>query len=147
MNYVHRRNPSFRFAVGVGLVLCAITFFVHVYLARFEHGYGLAQGIVGQMWILAGSFLLGAVPAFVLTRYRLGSPILVALGAYMIALLTSWSSMIESAHSAGAGITPTVFDLMTPLWFLPLVVALLFGGVEYWIRSIVEDVTGVFPRR
>lgn len=134
MNYIHQWDSRSKFAVGIGLGLCAITFFVQVYLASFEHDYGLARGIVEQMRVLVGSFLLGAVPAFMLTRYRLVSPILVALSAYTIALLTSWSSLVESARSAGAGITPTVFDLMASLWFLSLGVALLFGAIEYWIR-------------
>ena len=124
-------------ALGTGLSLCALTLVAHVYLAGFEHGDGFATSTTLQLWSFGGMFLFGAIPAYLSARYRVVSPVAVAVAIYGLGLATSWSALIDSAQSAGAGITPTWFDFL--LWFWPalLLVALLIGGIEYGIRRAV----------
>ena len=64
-------------------------------------------------------------------------PVLVALGGYLLFLATSWPNMIDSARSAGASATITMFELVLTLWVLPLAIALFFGFVEYLLRPTI----------
>lgn len=141
MNWLRRWRFPRRFAIGIGLILAATTLVVHIYIAGFEYGYGLAPGILWQFWIIAGSFLLGAISAFVSTRYRVVSPVLTAVGMYGSSLAVSWSALVDSAESSGAGLTPTPFELVIPFWFLPLIIGFVLGGIEYGIRYLLR------PRR
>ncbi len=52
-------------------------------------------------------------------------------------LIISWSAVIDSAQSPGAGLTPTLFELVIPFWFLPLIVAFIVGGIEYGTRRLL----------
>lgn len=137
MNQGRPWDSPLRFALGIGLVLFVSTAFTHYYLTRFPHFDGFPPTIGWQLWIFGGMFLFGAVPAYVSARYRVSLPTLVAIGIYGLAFLTSWSSMIDSAQTYGAGITPSWFDFV--LWFWPglLVGVLILGGLEYGVRRVV----------
>ncbi|WP_265110923.1 hypothetical protein [Halosolutus halophilus] len=139
MNWLRRWYSPLRFAIGIGLILSATTLFVHIHIARFEHGYGLAPGILWLFWIVAGSFFLGTISAFASARYRVVLPVLIAVGIYGWTLIVSWSAMIDSAQSPGAGLTPTLFELLLPFWFLPLIVGLIVGGIEYGTRHLLSS--------
>lgn len=137
MNRVRPWDSPLGFTLGIGLVLCVSTFFIHIHLTRFPHFDGFPPTIGWQLWIFGGMFLFGAVPAYVLARYRVSLPVFVAIGIYGWAVLTSWSSMIESAQTSGAGITPSWFDFV--LWFWPglLVGVLIAGSIEYGVRRVI----------
>jgi len=140
MNRLRRWYSPLRFAITIGLILAAITLFVHIYIARFEYSDGLAPGIIMQFWIVAGSFLLGAISTFISARYHVISSVLIAVGIYGWTLLISWSAMVDSAQSPGAGLTPTLFDLIIgPFWFLLLIIGLIVGGIEYGIRHLLNS--------
>ena len=137
MGHPLRRSKSIAVSGTVGLALCLCTFAVHVYLGGFEYDAGLAYGNLKLGWLLAGSVLLGAIPALAWVRYQLRMPILVALGGYLLLLVTSWPSMIDSARSAGVSASMTMFELVLTLWVLPLAIALFFGFVEYLLRPTI----------
>ena len=126
-------------AIGTGVVVCLLTLLVHLRLASFEYGIGL--GFVTWpwpgAWIVGGTLLFGAVPAYVSARYRLITPVLVAIGIYAWAFATSWSSMIDSAQSSGAGLTPTIFEIGLGLWPIVLWIPLIVGAFEYGIRRVM----------
>lgn len=134
MNWFRRRYSPLGFAISTGLLLSATTLFVHIYLARFEYSYGLAPGVILQVWIVAGS-----ISAFTSARYHVVSPVLIAIGIYGWTLMTSWSGMVESAQSSGAGLTPTLFNLVVPFWFLPLITGLIVAGIEYGLRHLLNS--------
>ncbi|UHQ95030.1 hypothetical protein [Haloterrigena alkaliphila] len=136
MNRLRRWYSQQRFAITIGLILAATTLFVHLYMARFEYGDGLAPGILLPFWLVVGSFLLGAISAFTPARYRVISSVLIAVGVYGWTLLISWSATVDSAQSQGAGLTPTLFDLIAPFWVLLLLIGLIVGGIEYGIRHL-----------
>lgn len=127
------------FAIGTGVVLCLLTLLVHFHLASFEYGDGLGFGTWPWpgAWIFGGAVFFGGVPAYVSARYRLVTPVLVAIGIYGWALGTSWSSMVDSAQSSGAGLTPTVFELGLGFWPMVLWIPLVVGAFEYGIRRVV----------
>lgn len=143
MNWLRRRYTPFRISACAGLGLGVCTLLIHLYLKSFQHGDGLATSIELHFWIFGGIILLGAIPVFVLARYRIFSPVLASGGVYAGALITSWTSMIESAQSSGAGITPTWFDFVLWFWFLILAAALIIGALEYKIlRTVVSSRSG-----
>ncbi|WP_157231441.1 hypothetical protein [Halostagnicola larsenii] len=131
------RSKSVAVSGVVGLALCICTFAVHIYLAGFEYDAGLAYGNLKLGWLLAGSVLLGAIPALAWVQYQLRTPVLVALGGYLFLLVTSWPNMIDSARSASASATITMFELVLTLWVLPLAIALFFGFVENLLRPTI----------
>jgi len=140
MNRLRQWYSPLGFAISIGLILAAITLFVHLYIARLEYGDGLAPGIIMQVWIVAGSFLLGAISGFISVRFHVISSVLIAVGIYGWTLLISWPTMVDSAQSPGAALTPTLFDIIIgPFWFLLLIIGLIVGGIEYGIRYLLNS--------
>lgn len=132
------RLKSIAVPAAFGLAFCVCTFAVHVFLASFEYDSGLARGSIELGGLLTGSVLLGAIPAVAWVQYQLCTPLLVALGGYLILLITSWPGMVDSARYAGVSITMTMFELVLSLWVLLLAVALYCGFVEYLLRPSIR---------
>lgn len=123
-------------AIATGLLLGVSTLLVHGYLTRFDH-FGGPPSSFEMVWILGGTFVFGALPAYASARYRLLSPVVLAVGIYGWALATSWSSMVDSARSPEAGLTPTVFEVGLFFWPMVLWIPLVVGALEYGLRYVV----------
>lgn len=132
------RSRSIAVPAAFGLALCLCTVAVHLFLAGLEYGDGLAYSALELGWLLAGAALLGAIPAVAWVRYRLRTPILVSVGGYLLLLVTSWPNLVDSARSAGASVSLTLFELVLTLWVVLLAVALFCGFVEYLLRPTLR---------
>ncbi|MCU4925321.1 hypothetical protein OB905_04875 [Halobacteria archaeon AArc-dxtr1] len=133
-----RRLSPTAAGIAAGLLFVATALVVHLRLVVAEYGTGLATGPRTALWVFGGAFFLVAVPASVSVRYRVYSPVIVATALYAWLLAASWSAMVESAQSPGAGLTATLFELS--LWYWPLVVwiPLSAGAVEYGLRRLTS---------
>ncbi|WP_254768960.1 hypothetical protein [Salinilacihabitans rarus] len=144
MTEFRRWYTPVRFTIGIGLLFLISTFLIDRFLAGFQYGDGLAPTTSAQVWIFGGMILIGGISAFVSARYRIISPITITAGIYAGALAVSWSSMVKSAQSSGAGITPTWFDFVLWFWFLILAASLVAGVLEYKIRQLTLRDRSIF---
>lgn len=143
MDRSRRWGSPLAVAIGAGIALAGVTLAVHLLLARFEHGGGLAARVGMQLWMIGGAFLFGALPAYVSARYGLLSPAPLAVGLYSWTLIASWSAMVASAEAAGAGLTPTIFEIGLWYWPMALWLPLSVGGIEYAVRRAAGSRIGL----
>lgn len=127
-----RRVVALLAALGSGAAFCGITLSVHLHFRSVAHGFGLG----GEPWALAGTFLFGAVPGYFWGRYRIVSPVIVALAVYALSLAVSWSALDRRARSTDAALeSPTPFEFLLLGWPYVLVVVLVvgarYGAFEY----------------
>ncbi|ELZ01539.1 hypothetical protein C482_07184 [Natrialba chahannaoensis JCM 10990] len=90
-------------------------------------------------YLLFGQLLVGAVTAVMLVRYRLLTPVLGLTALFSWLSYRTWLSL-EATRELGAtsGISPQPDALYVALWFVPLTIALVLGGLEYLLRARVS---------
>jgi MFS-type transporter involved in bile tolerance (Atg22 family) len=87
---------------------------------------GTLAGIAFTLNGILGGFLIGAIPVYVSSRYRLGSPIVVMiLIAVGVVIITPYDP-----NAAG----PSDLAFYFVFWIVPVVVTLISGGVEVLVR-------------
>lgn len=84
--------------------------------------------------MIVGAFLLGAIPAVLLVERRLFTPT-VTLFVVVAAILFTSPRGLET-NPRDVGISDFAFYFV--LWFIPLAIAILVGGLEYLIRHLLR---------
>lgn len=85
-------------------------------------------------YVAVGTFVLGAVPAVLLTTKRLLTPTVVVAGAFGLSAYGTWSTYVAPARPP-APVDPTPFGWVLLGWPGIALAALLVGGVEYGLRQ------------
>ncbi|ADD04856.1 uncharacterized protein Nmag_1276 [Natrialba magadii ATCC 43099] len=95
--------------------------------------------LLAVSYILVGQLLVGAVTAVMLVRHRLVTPLVALTALFSWLSYRTWLSL-EATRELGAtpGISPQPDALYVALWFVPLTIALVLGGLEYLLRARVS---------
>ena len=127
-------------AAGIGgLVHAAVVGGLYVYLHGPElFGYSTATNSFGPfepftLYISIGAVVLGVVPAVLLVDRRLVTPSLAIIVIVAGILLLSPRGLQRRPRAAGP---PGYFAFYFIMWFAPLIVASLAGGIEYGARRL-----------
>lgn len=124
-----------------GLLHLVLVGGLHVYLHGPElFGYSTRTNSFSRVepttvYIVLGAFVLGALPAVLLAERRLVTPALtiVAFVAGIVLLLPQ--GLEPDWKAAGA----SNMDFYFHLWFVPLFVAALLGGIEALVRHLLAE--------
>jgi MFS-type transporter involved in bile tolerance (Atg22 family) len=87
---------------------------------------GTLAGVAFTLNGILGGFLIGAIPVYVSSRYRLGSPIVVMI-------LIAVGVVITTPYDPNAA-GPLDLAFYFVFWIVPVVVTLISGGVEVLVR-------------
>lgn len=131
--------------VGVlgGLIHSLVIGGLYIYLHGPElFGYSPSSNTVEvfeliHIYMITGSFILGAVPAVLYVERQLISPIVTLLVFVIGLLLSSPGGLEPGAGQSGA----TNFAFYFSLWIIPLSIAGLIGGVEYTAKLLIHTDT------
>lgn len=104
-----------------------------------EFGGALPSEYVMLGLTLLGVVLLGAIPALLFVRWQLVSPALVVAGGFALATYRM-RHYVQDAIYVGASPSPMIVYAI--FWFVPLVIALAAGVLEYGIKSYVGTPPG-----
>ena len=108
-----------------GLLLAIVTYILYL----FSYAYTPVLVLLG--WYLVGSFLLAAIPVYLVVRYRLLSPAVIALGFYIILTILAH---VHLDHIRGLPMQMYI-EFYLSIWPVPLIVSVLAGGFENFIRN------------
>lgn len=134
-----------------GLLHLVLVGGLHVYLYGPElFGYSTATNSFSRVepttiYIVFGAFVLGALPAVLLAERRLVTPVLTIL-AFVAAIVLMLPQGLEPQWKAAG--PPSDLTFYFHLWFVPLLVACVLGGIEelvrhLWRREPSEDAPSV----
>lgn len=135
------RNTPFIGILGGIVHIIAIgipyLYFFGLQLISFDNLYTSLMSI----YVIVGVFLLGAVPAALLSYNKLVSPSLI-IGFFSVTIfIFSWNGE-NNAQLAG----PSNIDFYFMFWFVPLLIALIIGGVEYGLRKLITSEDETYAR-
>jgi hypothetical protein len=91
------------------------------------------------VYVVVGAFLLGALPAVLLAERRLVTPALTVL-AFVAGIVLMLPQGLEPRWKA-AGPSDLAFYFL--LWFVPLFVACVLGGIEALVRHLTETTSAL----
>lgn len=96
--------------------------------------YQLSTKLGTTVWMFVGGLILGTVSLFLFFRHRLITPLLVTGGLFLVGAIHMW----RGYTSLNGAVPNPVFTLLGTylfFWFVPLVIAGIVGGIEYFIRK------------
>lgn len=133
MSVSFRRNAARLDAAIAGCLLVALTIVLRRFVLTADGFDGVH--VVVEGWLLVGAFVLGAVPAYALVRYRLVVPLVVTIGLYGLTAIATYA-YAPDVRSVPVN-APLLLELYLWVWFAPLAVALLAGGGEYFLGHLL----------
>ena len=96
------------------------------------------SGVVLTTITVVGLVLLGGVPIVLLYRMTLVAPILAVILLFSTAFYSSYRYFEESRVTGATSLSLYYDSLFGVLWFVPLAIVLVLGGIEYVVRYGVE---------
>lgn len=87
------------------------------------------------VYVILGAFVLGALPAVLLAERRLVTPTLTILAFVAVVLLSTPGGLERAPRAAG----PSNLAFYFLLWFVPVFVAAILGGIEQLVRHLMEE--------
>lgn len=99
----------------------------------FEFTTRLAGNELFLAYNVGGAFVLGALPAALLTRKRLVSPAVVVGCLFLFTAYSTWSTYVAPA-TPPTPVDPTPFGWYLLGWPVVVLIAVFFGGVEHVLR-------------
>lgn len=87
------------------------------------------------IYVIVGAFVLGALPSFLLAERRLVTPALTVFAFVAGVLLLEPGGLKRAPRAAG----PSNLAFYFLLWFVPMVVACLLGGLEELVRHLTGE--------
>lgn len=91
-------------------------------------------------YVAGGAFLLGVLPAALVTTKRLVSPVVLVSILYVLSAYGTWSVYVAPT-TPPTPVDPTPFGWFLIGWPVVAVTALLVGGVEFGLRRFRERTT------
>ena len=132
-----------RRAVGIGLVLGFVHAGLALVLRTAVFGFGWPLRGLGAVvlagWMVGGAVLAGGIPTVAFVRFRLVTPVVVVVVAFVATAWETWRYLVDlqdSGASMAVAFTPFTGYLLA--WFVVVAVALLMGILEYWARRYID---------
>lgn len=120
--------------IRIGTVAGVLHFGVVVFIRNVvwggSWGLGDPSGFVVWIWITVGLILGMLIPVALLLQYRVVTPTVVVISILVVAAVSTFSG-----PGPQQSITPTLLSIYMVFWFVPLLLGLLSGSVEYAIRT------------
>lgn len=131
-------RPSNRALLGglaIGLLHAIASLMLWEYF-NFENPFAaFAREPAYAVYMIVGMLLLGIVPGIFILQDRIVSPPILIGGLFLFGAYGTW----KVDQSGLTPVDPTPFGWYNFLWPGIVVVAVVAGGIEYWLRNFSND--------